>query len=284
MLTMLARLQARVRSESGFTLIEMLVSLAGAAVIVAAVVLILDFSKTQETRISDHVAADQIGRSSVERILEELRSSCVGGMPPIQGPIATLGGGTPASPLEKLNGKNLWFVSTFAAKDRESAALSEGYLHDVHWEESKTLSSTGQKVGTLTDYMFKNEHGVLPGTKWEFASSLTTASAKPKVVLATNVTPPESGTTVFRYYRYDTNTADSTYGQLVELKSSELPPTTEEAEGKIAQVRIEYQQAPESVRGQPANTRLGHTTIVSGSAVLRFTPGETTEEGTTTCT
>jgi prepilin-type N-terminal cleavage/methylation domain-containing protein len=281
---MLARLKTRLRSERGFTLIEMLVSLGAAAVIIAAVVLILDFSKTQETRISDHVAADQIGRSSVERILEELRSSCVGGMPPIQGPIAALGGGTPASPLEKLNGKNLWFVSTFATTDRESATLPHGYLHDIQWEESKTRSSTGEKVGTLTDYMFENTKGELPGTKWEFKSSLTPATATRQIVLATNVTPPENGTTLFRYYRYDTTTTDPAYGQLVELKSTELPPTTEEAEGKIAQVRIEYQQAPESVRGQPANTQAGHTTLVSGTAVLRFTPGETTEEGTTTCT
>jgi prepilin-type N-terminal cleavage/methylation domain-containing protein len=281
---MLARLKGRLRSESGFTLIEMLVSLGAAAVIVAAVVLILDFSKTQETRISDHVAADQIGRSSVGQLLTELRSSCVGGMPPIQGPIAALGGGTPAAPLEKLNGKNLWFVSTFGANDPESAELREGFLHDVQWEEGKTLSSTGEKVGTLTDYMFRNEHGVLPTAKWEFKSSLTPATATRKVVLATNVTPPESGTTLFRYYRYDTTSTDTAYGQLVELKGTELPPTTEEAEGKIAQVRIEYQQAPESVRGQAANTNAGHTTIVSGSAVLRFTPGETTEEGTTTCT
>lgn len=276
---------ARLGSERGFTLIEMLVSLVAAVVIVAAVVLILDFSKDQQSRISDHVAADQIGRSSLERILEELRSSCVGGMPPIQGPIASLGGGTPVAPLAKLNGENLWFVSTFGTTDREAAVLTEGYLHDVKWEESKTKSSTGQRVGTLTDYMFKNAKGELPSRAWEFQTSLSTSTATHKNVLATNVTPPEGGTSVFRYYRYDTTTTDANYGSLVEMSSSELPPITEEAEEKIAQVRVEYQQAPESLPGLPANTAAGHTTNVSGSVSLRLTPGETTEEGgTSSCT
>jgi Prokaryotic N-terminal methylation motif len=271
------------RAESGFTLVELLVSMLAGAVIVITVVLILDFSKTQQTQISDHVRADQIGRTSLERILIELRSGCVGGMPPIQGPIASLGGGTPVSPLQKLNGENLWFVSTYGTAEPGKSTLKEGYLHDVKWEETSPRSNTNQRVGTLTDYMFKVEKGELPQKKWEFQSSLSPATATRKHVLARNVTPLE-GTTVFRYFRFDTTTTDAKFGELIEMKSSELPPTTEEAESRVAQVRVEYQQAPESLPNLPANTSRGHTTTVSGAVNLRLTPGESTEEGTTTCT
>ncbi len=278
------RLINPLRAESGYTLVEMLVSMLAGAIVVVTVVLILDFSKTQQTRISDHVRADQIGRTSMERMLLELRSSCVGGMPPIQGPIASLGGGTPVSPLQTLNGENLWFVSTYGTAEAGKSTLKEGYLHDIKWQETSPRSSTGERVGTLTDYMFKAEKGELPQKKWEFQSSLSTSTAKYKHVLARNVTPLEGGTSVFRYYRFDTTTTDAKFGELVEMKSSELPPTTEEAESRVAQVRIEYQQAPESLPNLAANTKAGHTTTVSGAVNLRLTPGESTEEGTTTCT
>jgi hypothetical protein len=285
MLTMVRdRLISLLRAEGGYTLVEMLVSMLAGTVIVITVVLVLNFSKTQQTRIGDHVRADQIGRTSMERILVELRSACVGGMPPIQGPIASLGGGTPVSPLAKLNGENLWFVSTYGTESPGASTLKEGYLHDIKWEETSPRSSTNERVGTLTDYSFKREKGELPQTKWEFQTSLSTSNATHKHVLARNVTPLEGGTTVFRYYRFDTTTTDTAFGELVEMKSSELPPTTEEAETRIAQVKIEYQQAPESLPSLAANTSSGHTTTVSGAVNLRLTPGETTEEGTTTCT
>jgi hypothetical protein len=269
---MLARLAFTLRSDRGFTLIELLVAMITGLIVSGALLAIIEFSQRQETRISDHVQADRSGRVSAERIQEELHSSCLGDMSPIQG----FTSGRTYTELEALNGHNLWFVSTFGVGANAGyGALEEGYLHDINWKEAATLSNTNEKVGTLTDYSFKNTNSKLP---FEFTTTLSPSTATSHRVLATNVTPPEEGTTLFHYYKYNTST-----GALEKLKATELPPANEEAADKIAQVQLEYQQAPESRAGQQADTRPGHTTAVSASVVLRFSPSETTEEGTDTC-
>ena len=63
---------------------------------------------------------------------------------------------------------------------------------------------------------------------------------------------------------------------LVEVASSELASVAENE--KIAKVTIAYRQAPEK-----GDTREGHATTFSGSAVLRLTPPEAASEGFT-CT
>jgi hypothetical protein len=272
---MLSPLRTRLAAEDGFTLTEMLVSIVASVSIIAAVVAILGLSHRQEVQITDHVQADQNGRIALNMIQEELRSSCVGGMSPIQAPFE----GTVTSPLEKLNGANLWFVSSYGTEEAGNAERKHGFLHDINWKQT---SVSGTKLGTLTDYAYEGT-GALPATPWTFTSTFTTAttSYKKKTVLATNVIPPEEGGAlkVFRYYKFDTNSADSTYGMPIELKSSEVPPASEEAASKIVQVRIEYTQTPND-----ADTRSSHTTPISGTTILRLTPSETTEEGTTTCT
>ena len=266
-------LRNRLAADGGYTLIEMLVSIIASVAIIAAVVAILGLSQRQEKQITDRVQADQSGRIALAMIQEELRSSCVGGMTPIQAPFES----TITTPLEKLNGQNLWFVSSYGTKEAGNAEMKHGLLHDVNWKQ--TSSSGGKVLGTLTDYAYEGT-GALPATPWKFTSPLSTAATSytKKTVLATNVIAPEE-TKIFRYYKYDTNTADATYGEPLEMKSSELPPASEEAAGKIIEVKIEYTQAPND-----ADIRNGHTTRVGGTTVLRLTPSETTEEGTTTCT
>ena len=86
---------------------------------------------------------------------------------------------------------------------------------------------------------------------------------------------PLTTSTLFHYYRYDTNSADTkTYGTLVEVAASEAP--TIATNEKIAEVSIAYKQAPEK-----GDTRQGHTTNFSGSAVLRLSPPEAASEGAT---
>ncbi len=278
---MLGRLASNLRSERGFTLIELLVAMTSGIIVGGALLAIIVVAQHQETTITDRVQADQIGRNSLERIQDELHSSCVGGPQiPIQKPEGTLTG------LETTNGRNLWFASTYGVTGSGEAILEKGRLHDINWTETGK-SNKGAKVGRLTDYWFANEPispYFPPAEPWKFQTSLSATGAEKKV-LATNVTPLEEakeGTTLFRYYKYDTTTGDSTYGELVPLTSTELSGMSETVRRNIAQVKIEFQQAPETHKGPP-DTRPGHTTTVSGSAVLRFTPSETTEEGTGTC-
>jgi prepilin-type N-terminal cleavage/methylation domain-containing protein len=273
---MLARLTT-LRSQDGFTLIELLVAMIAGVIVAFAALLIVTTSWHQEIQITDHVRSDQIGRTSLERIQDELHSSCIGDMSPIQG---FTGLGT-YKELEALNGANLWFVSTYATEHPYENPPKEGFIHDIHWAETGK-SRSGERLGTLTDYRFKQKSGEPPSTKWTFESTLSPTTATGATVIAKNVTPLEAGTpggtTVFHYFKYDTTATDEHYGTLVEMTPSELPPASETAAYKIAQVKINYQQAPEK-----GDTREGHTTTVSGAIVLRFTPSETTEEGTATC-
>ena len=252
------------RSERGFTLIEMLVAMLTGLVVTGALLAILEFSLRQETRISDRVQADRTGRMSVEHVLEELRSSCVGASTPIQPP-----SGKVVSPLASTNASNLWFISSYGTKASGSSALKEGYLHDINWTASGT-SNTGAQLGTVTDYAFKSEGGEPPASEWRFPSSLTTSAATSHV-LARNVTPSEAG--LFTYYRYNVTFSGTTEGELIKYAASELP-LSEAASEKVAQVTVGYQQAPEN-----GDTRPGHTTSFNSSASLRFSPTEATAEG-----
>jgi prepilin-type N-terminal cleavage/methylation domain-containing protein len=263
---MSARFPIRPGSDDGFTLIEMLVAIVAGLVVTGALLSIIDFSARQETRISDRVQADRTGRLSLERVLDELRSSCVGNATPIQKPK-----GTPVSPLATTNASNLWLISTYGTTTSGAGSPKEGYEHDINWTATGT-SNTGVQLGTITDYAFKSESGEPPASEWKFPATLSTTSATSKRVLAKNVTPTEAA--LFRYYHYDTTATSPTYGELRPLTSSELPLASEEAAARIAQVSVSYQQAPEN-----GDTRTGHTTSVTSSVSLRLSPTETPAEG-----
>lgn len=251
-------------ATDGFTLIEMLVAIVCGVIITGALLAILEFSLRQNSRISDRVQTDRTGRLALNKITEELRSSCTGfGTTAIQAPSST-----PSSPLAFANGSNLWFMSAYGNSTSGNAVVSGLAQHDINWTET-SKNSGGERLGTLTDYSFTGS-GEPPS--WTFPA-LSTANAK-ATVLAKNVIPPSSGTTVFHYFKYDTVSTNSTYGELVELKSTELPLTTTTAK-TIAKVSVSFTQATES-----GDSRSGHTTSFSGAVVLRFTPLETAgEEG-----
>jgi type II secretory pathway pseudopilin PulG len=280
---MFARTLTTLRSARGFTLVELLVAMASGIIVGGALLAVIAVAQHQTTQITDRVTADQTGRRVLERLQDELHSSCVGGSEiPIQKPEGTLTG------LEALNSRNLWFVTSYGDSNENSgeAALEEGFLHDINWTETGTvtINEKPEKVGTLTDYWFKNEEPEVyspPSRPWKFPEALSTSSTKvTKRVLAKDVIPPERGTTVFRYYKYNTASSNA----LVELTSTELASASEPIRRSLAEVKFEYQQAPEPHKsGQSPDVRIGHTTNVSGAIALRLTPSEPTEEGTSTC-
>ncbi len=253
-----------VRAADGFTLIEMLVAILCGLIITGALLAILEFSLRQNARISDDVQTDRIGRIAMNTIVEELHSSCTGfGATAIQAPSTT-----PTSPLASGNGSNLWFLSAYGNATSGKAVISNLAQHDINWSET-SKNSSGERLGTLTDYSFAGS-GESPN--WTFPA-LTTTNATAKV-LAKNVIPPSSGTTVFHYYKYDTVSTNTTYGELIEIPAGELPLTTTIAK-KVAKVTVSFAQAPES-----GDSRAGHTTSFNGGVVLRFTGPELASEGT----
>jgi prepilin-type N-terminal cleavage/methylation domain-containing protein len=260
----MASLRARISEQHGFTLIEMLVAIIAGLIVTAAALAILDFTARQTTRISDAAQANRAGRNALNVILEELHSSCTGfGATAIQTPSTT-----PVSPLAATGASNLWFLSAYGNPTSGEPAVSNVVQHDINWTATGT-SNTGEQLGTLRDYTFTGS-GSAPN--WSFPS-LSTANAGVRV-LATNVTPLTTSTP-FRYYRYDTNSADvETYGKTIEVPAGEI--STVATNQKIAEVKIAFKQAPEK-----GDTRAGHTTTFNGAALLRLTPPESGSEGAT---
>jgi hypothetical protein len=249
-------------SERGATLIEMLVAILTSIVVLLALLATLEFAVTQESSIADRVSSGRLARLTMAKAVQELQSSCTGfGATAIQAPSKT-----PTSPLKAINATNLWFLSAYGLTGREAAVLPSVALHDINWTETGK-SSTGEKLGTLTDYAFKSEGGESPN--WVFPE-LSVAHAK-ATVLANNVIPPEEGAgSIFKYEQYEST------GTLKAVSGSEAESAA--AKGQIAKVEIRFTQAAEN-----ADTKLGRTTSVNDSVLLRFNSANATEYGTSPC-
>ncbi len=184
------------------TLIELLVAMAAAIVVMLALFATLEFSARQESRITERVQANRGGRYAMTEMVENLHSACVGfNADAIQAPSTK-----PTSPLGELGPTDLWFISANGSPSSGEAVIKTVYEHDVHWV-STGKSSTGETLGTLTDYSFESTAGSGPSSKsgkWEFPT-LESKNAKARV-LATNVIPQSlSGTsTIFQYYKFTT--------------------------------------------------------------------------------
>ena len=249
-------------AEQGLTLIELLVAMLTAIVVLGALLAILEFTLGQEARITDRVQADQIGRTAMSNIIDELHSSCTG-VTPIQAPT-----GTPVSPLAASGPLNLWFISAYGVPSSGEASLTSVTEHDINWTATKT-SNTGKKLGTLRNYAFTSE----PTSKypeWKFPSP-TESNATVKI-LAKNVVPLEvsGASTIFQYYRYESSASGA---KLVALPSSQFP-LSEATAKEVAKVTIGFTQAPEG-----EDTRLDRTVNFSDSVIFRIDPTETGSEG-----
>jgi hypothetical protein len=264
------------RSEQGFTLMEALVAMVTGVIVTGALLAILEFSLRQQSSITGRAQADQMGRTAMGNIVDELHSACTGATP-IQVPNSE-----PKSPLAKSNGVNLWFTSAYGVLHNGEPLIEKVLLHDINWTAATETSSTGEQVGNLTDYRFESTSGSA-STGWTF-KTLSTAEATSAKILATNVIKPKSGS-IFQYYKYESNSASATYGQLIELSSSELSALTETAAKNIAKVAINFTQAPEGEHTKAGNivsdTRGDRTVSFSDSVVLRLDP--TTTESISPC-
>ncbi len=228
---------SRLRSEHGFTLIELLVSMVAAIVVTGAAFAVLQISLKQTSLISDKVQANQLGRTAMTRIIDELHSACIApDFTPIQ---------------EKSTGSELIFKNAYSseavilnAKESEPKATGTGvFEHDIVW------NSTAK---TLTDYVYKSESG--EGAEAKFPSldySSTTheaehASPKKGILLARNVTQTE-GQPIFTYYKYNTSSSSSstqgvsTLTPVATVATTPLPAA--EAE-ETASVLVRFREAP----------------------------------------
>lgn len=266
---------SKLSGTEAFTLIEMLVAMLIAGIVLAALSIIFVVSLHQQSLTSDKIQSDQLGRTLMTNIVDDLHSSCTGlGTSPVQAPEGTL-----TSPLESSGPTNLWFISSYGSSESGKAVIEKVNLHDIHWTETGTSSTTPKlKLGKLIDYSFPSTSGST-APNWTFPT-LKESNATTRVI-GTNVAAPSvSGIPLFRYYSYVNNTKELTNGELNTTPlSTPLTIGTPESSGvaakkgtaeEAAQVSITFTQAPTD-----NDTRNGRTSTFTDSVVLRFSPTTT---------
>jgi Tfp pilus assembly protein PilW len=192
--------------ESGITLMEVLVAAVISVVVVAATFAILEFSVKQSTRIADRTSANQRGRGAMEKIINELHSSCVTIL---------------VNPIQEGSEPNkLVFLS-------QTAPNAEAYFTSMTRREI-FLEGTTLKEGVY------NSTAGSEAVAWKFSALSTTPNTTN--TLLTGVSAPSTGS-MFEYLKY-TGTSLSTL-----LPSPDL---TEKEAKLVSQVNIHLVVAPES--------------------------------------
>lgn len=166
---------AFIRDVRGFSLIELLVAMSAGVVVLIVLFSILDVSTTQTARTQNEVAANQLGRTTMTSLLNELDSAC------IYSSFAPVYAGS--------NGSKLIFENAYSSQ----AAPSSAAVHEIVWSSSEH---------TLTDNSYASTGGAWPSFSFTtYEKKLPTS----KYVLATNVTEVSNGgksVSIFRYKHY----------------------------------------------------------------------------------
>ena len=149
------------RDERGFTLVELLVSMMISVVVLLAIMAVVDVTTRGSARVASRVDADQRARVTLQRLFDELHSTCVA--PNVLPVVASSNG-------YQSDDNNLIFL--------EQSGSSVSPTPDEH---VVTLAN-----GTLTERIFPATGGTAP--TWTFASTPSSTTQ-----LLTGVGPASSG-------------------------------------------------------------------------------------------
>jgi type II secretory pathway pseudopilin PulG len=165
-----ARRASALRSEHGFTLVELLVVMTAGIVVLGALFTILDVTLRQTTRTFSTVDASQQTRTAIEQVENELHSACLGSqVTPIQA------GST---------GTSLTFETQYGSTAGNANAASPTPV-----EHTITYNA-----GTLTDTTTPSTGGTAPS--WTFGGTSSTKT------LLSNVALYPGASSVFQYFGY----------------------------------------------------------------------------------
>ncbi|MSO42350.1 MAG: prepilin-type N-terminal cleavage/methylation domain-containing protein [Solirubrobacterales bacterium] len=153
------------RSERGFTIAELMMSMAISLVVLTAVLGLVQVVTKNQQRVSDRVAANQRARPVMTRLIDELHSGCVAAG------VAPVSVGSTSSAIS--------FIS------KSGAAVSP--TPDLH---VVALEGT-----SLTEQVFPPTGGAPP--TWTFSNTASSSRT-----LMTGVTAP-SGSQVFQYFAFN---------------------------------------------------------------------------------
>jgi hypothetical protein len=261
-------------------LIELLAAMLGASVLVAAMTMILVTALHQQSMTTDKEQADQLGRTVMTAVVNELHSSCTGfGTSPIQAPSSKneLLGAAEEPALGPANATNLWFISAYNDPEAGKAVIGKVFLHDIHWVETGTTTTTPKlKIGKLIDYSFtSNSSSKAP--EWTFPALKATNATS--TVLGTNIASSTiSGLPLFSYYSYVSKSAQTSADGEFSATALSTPltsgtketgttPATTGTSEETAKVTVSLTQVPHD-----ENTSGGRTSTFTDSVVLRFSP------------
>lgn len=181
-------LSARVRSEGGFTLVELLVTMVAGLVVLSALFTVLDVSLNQTSRTFSKVSADQNARNATDQIENELHSGCVGGSEPVQA---------------SSDGNDLIFVSQYGSSASANATVPTPVEHKVVFSPV-----AGTHTGTLTDYIYTSTGGSAPN--WTWSSVPTSTQLLNSATAISNPNFPGGYEPVFQYFSYTEPTSNGT--------------------------------------------------------------------------
>jgi prepilin-type N-terminal cleavage/methylation domain-containing protein len=171
----------RLRDESGFTLMEMIVAMSIGMVVLLGLFSIVDAAMPASNRIRDRVDAQARGRTTLEQMVRKLRSA-----------VCVQNGGTAANPTfltpfdSGTDSQVTFYADMTTSADVQSGTFSPDKYQLTYDATAKTLSETVWKADAGTQ---------IPNVTW---TGLPTTR-----VLATNV-EPIAGQPMFTYWEYDT--------------------------------------------------------------------------------
>lgn len=215
--SLLGAARRRLGSERGFTLVETLVAMVTGVIVTGALFAILEVSLHQTSRLTDRIQANQLGRTTMTKITDELRSGCIApNFAPIQ---------------EGSGSSELIFIDGVG---KEPVLGEEKPAEHVFKHKIKYESATGR----IIDETFAANGGTWPN--YTFPASATKA-----VRIGENISQTGTGA-IFTYYFYATKTTsggEQAVTSLEPVPPGELPLKEANKNGnpkKIGSVQIAY--------------------------------------------
>lgn len=220
------------RGERGFTLVELLVGMAVSIVVLFGILALVDVTTRGSARIASRVEANQHARTALQRLLDQLHSTCVA--PNVLPVVASSNGYTS-------NDNTLIFL-----QQTGSAVTPTPDEHVV------TLAG-----GTLTERVYPATGGTAPN--WTFAGAPSSTTQLLTGVGAASVGGSSSTVPLFQYFAY----------QGAQLSTTALPtPLSASDAARTVAVTVSFSVAPSS---NPTNDQHAAVSV-SDSVVLRLSP------------
>ena len=216
---------SRVRRDDGFTLIELLVGITIGTVVLLGAFTIIDQAMPATTRIADRAAAQGRGRTALEQILQNLRSSvCVQ-----QGVAPSV---TYLAPIDATStDSSLTFYSQQIAAPSGTTGTTDPAISTTFAPEKRTVQVSGAQLVETRSVGTYNA-----GTAtWTFPSS--GAGVTTRTVLA-NI-EQDGSTAYFRYFAYDAAT-----GTLTQLNPGAGVPVGSTDAPRITRVAVAFRAGP----------------------------------------